>query len=72
MADFEFKVNLVAVVRVRATDLAVARAVVPSVLKSPGSTEIALANQNFAATGGDAKVTNVDFSVGSIKPSKPL
>jgi hypothetical protein len=69
--DFIFKVNLVAVVRVRATDESLARKVVPTVLGAPGNTEIGLANQNNAATGHDAKVTGVDFSVGLIKPFKP-
>ena len=68
MKDFIFKVNLVAVVRVRAADESVARAVVPTVLGAPGNAEIGLANQNNVATGRDARVTDVDFSVGLIKP----
>jgi hypothetical protein len=68
--DFIFKVNLVAVVRVRATDENIARQVVPTVLGAPGNAEIGLANQNNAATGHDARVTGVDFSVGLIKPFK--
>jgi Arc/MetJ family transcription regulator len=72
MRDFEFKVNLVAVVRVRAVDESVARQVVPDVLGAPGTAEIGLANQNVRATGRDATVTSVDFSVGAIKPSKLL
>src|SRR5262245_1478412 len=39
VTDFEFKVNLVAVVRVQAADESVAREVVPDVLGSPGSAE---------------------------------
>jgi hypothetical protein len=71
MGDFAFKVDLVAVVRVRAVDPDVARAVVPTVVKAPSSAEIALANENLAVMGHDAKVTGVDFSVlGSIKPLK--
>jgi hypothetical protein len=66
--DFIFKVNLVAVVRVRATDENIARQVVPTVLGAPGNAEIGLANQNNAATGHDARVTDVNFSVGTIKP----
>jgi hypothetical protein len=73
MRDFEFKVNLVAVVRVRAADETVARQVVPTVLGAPSTAEIELANQNnVRATGCDTTVTSVDFSIGPIKPSKPL
>ena len=72
MRDFEFKVNLVAVVRVLATDESVARKVVTAVLGAPSTAEISLANQNVRATGCDATVTSVDFSVGAIKPTKPL
>jgi hypothetical protein len=72
MKDFAFKVNLVAVVRVRAADESVARQVVPGVLGAPSTAEIGLANQNVRATGRDATVTSVDFSIGPIKPSKPL
>ena len=72
MGDFEFKVNLVAVVRVRAADPTAARAIVPAVLGAPGSAEIALANQNHLTLGRDATVTSVEFSmVGPIKPLKP-
>ena len=67
MGEFVFKVNLIAVVRVRAADESVARNAVPSVLGAPGSAEIGLANQNHAALGRDATVTDVDFDVGSIK-----
>jgi hypothetical protein len=71
LKDFTFKVNLIAVVRVRAPDQSVAREVVPTVLGSPGSTEIALANHNHFVAGRDAAVTGVDFSmVGPIKSSK--
>ena len=70
MRDFEFKVNLVAVVRVQAANESIARQVVPAVLGAPSTAEIALANQNVRATGRDATVTSVDFSVGLIKPSK--
>ena len=68
MRDFTFKLNLVAVVRVRAADENVARQVVPTVLGAPSNAEIGLANENNAATGHDARVTGVEFSVGSIKP----
>jgi hypothetical protein len=68
MKDFAFKVNLVAVVRVRADDESVARKIVPTVLGAPGTTEIRLANENNAAKGCYAAVTDVDFSIGSVKP----
>jgi hypothetical protein len=71
MEEFVFKVSLRAIVRVRAADESVARNVVPTVLGAPGSTEIALANQNHVALGRDATVTGVEFSmVGPIKSSK--
>jgi hypothetical protein len=63
-----FKVNLVAVVRVRAPDEGVARKVVPTVLGAPGTVEIGPANENNAATGRHATITDVDFSIGSVKP----
>jgi hypothetical protein len=62
-----FKVNLVAVVRVRAPDEGVAHKVVPTVLGAPSPVEIGLANQNNAASGRNATITDVDFSVGLIK-----
>ena len=61
MEDFTFKVDLVAVVRVRADDESVARKVVPTVLGAPGTAEIRLANENNAARGHHATVTDVDF-----------
>jgi hypothetical protein len=67
MGEFVFKVNMVAEVRVRAADESVARKVVPDVLGAPGAAEIRLANENHAALGRDATVTDVDFDVGSIK-----
>jgi hypothetical protein len=70
MRDFTFKVNLVAVVRVRAADERTARKVVPTVLGAPGVAEIALANQNNVLIGHDAAVTDVNFSmIGPIKSS---
>jgi hypothetical protein len=59
--EYIFEVQLRAVVRVRATNENVARKVVPTVLGSPGSVEIELANQNNAAIGSAATVTEVDF-----------
>ncbi len=70
MEDFTFKVNLVAVVRVRADDESVARKIVPTVLGAPGTVEIRLANESNAAKGHHATVTDVDFSIGSVKPFK--
>jgi len=67
MKDFAFKVNLVALVRVRAADESVARKIVPAVLGAPGTVEIRLANENRGAVGRASTVTDVDFSVGSIK-----
>ena len=70
MKDFAFKVNLVAVVRVRADDESVARKIVPTVLGAPGTVEIRLANENNTARGHHATVTDVDFSIGSVKPCR--
>jgi hypothetical protein len=69
MKDFEFQVKLIAEVRVQAADQSVARQVVPSALAAPDSTEIHLANQNNFGLGWDATVTDVDFFIGSMKPS---
>jgi hypothetical protein len=63
MGDFAFTVNIVAVVRVRAADESVARSVVPTVLGSPSTAEIARANQDNAASGAGAMVTDVHFRV---------
>ena len=68
LEDFTFKVNLVAVVRVRAPDEGLARNVVPTVLTAPGTVEIRLANENNAAVGNRATITDVAFSIGSVKP----
>ena len=70
MKDFAFTVNLVAVVRVRADDESVARKIVPTVLGAPGTAEIRLVNENHAAMAHHATVTDVDFSIGSVKPFK--
>jgi hypothetical protein len=66
--DFTFKVNLVAVVRVRAGDESIARKFVPEVLGAPGTLEIRLANENNAAKGHHATVIDVVFAIGSVKP----
>jgi hypothetical protein len=68
MKDFAFKVNLVAVVRVRADDESVARKVVHTVLGAPGVVVIRVANENNASKGYHATITDVDFSIGSVKP----
>jgi hypothetical protein len=52
---------------VRAADQNVARKIVPEVLRAPGTVEIGLANENHAALGCDATVTDADFDLGSIK-----
>ena len=61
--EYAFKVKLVAVVRVRAADETVARRALPSVLSSPGTVDIKVANENNAALGVDALVTDVDFAI---------
>jgi hypothetical protein len=48
MEDFAFKVNLVAVVRVRADDESVERKVVPRVLGAPSTVEIRLAMRTMS------------------------
>ena len=70
MKDFTFKVNLVAVVRVRAADESIARKAVPTVVGAPDPADIRLANENIAAMGRHAAVTDVDFSIASVKPLK--
>jgi hypothetical protein len=70
MEDFTFKVDLVAVVRVRADDESVARKIVPTVLGAPGTAEIRLANENNAAMAHHATITDVDFSIGSVVPAR--
>jgi hypothetical protein len=70
--DFVFKVNLVAVVRVRAADESAARQVVATVLGAPSTSEIRQTNRNHLEMGRDAAVTGVDFSIGQIKASNPL
>jgi hypothetical protein len=61
MNEYVFEVRLRAVVRVRAENEELACKVVPSVLGSPGSVEIGLANQNNAAIGNASTVTDVEF-----------
>ena len=61
MNEYAFEVKLRAIVRVRASNEDLARKVVPSVLGSPGSVEIGLANQNNASIGWGATVTEVAF-----------
>jgi hypothetical protein len=74
MGDFVFEIDLVATVRVRATTEDVAREVVP-IVKAPTADEIRLANENniVIGPGRDATVTDVDFSIRSIKLlSRPI
>jgi hypothetical protein len=59
--EYAFQVKLIVVVRVRAADEALARKLVPSVLGSPGTVEIALANEINTSLGLNATVTTVDF-----------
>jgi hypothetical protein len=59
--DYALEVHLIAVVHVNAADEAAARKVVPTVLGSPGSVEISVANDNNAGLGINATVTHVDF-----------
>lgn len=63
MANFSFKTNLIAVMRVRARDEMAARKVVPTALRGPSAVEIRLANEGTALLYEGAIVTNVDFSV---------
>jgi hypothetical protein len=70
MRDFAFKIDLVAMVRVRASDEKAARKIVPTALRAPDTTELKLANENNAGRGQSTTVTGVDFSIGQISPSK--
>jgi hypothetical protein len=63
MSEYVFKVKVLAEVRVRAVDESVARQVVSSVLRSPSTDEIGLANDNNGAIGRNATVIDVDFDV---------
>ena len=61
--EYAFRVKLVAVVRVRAANETVARRALPSVLSPPGTVDIKVTNENNAALGVNAVVTDVDFSI---------
>jgi hypothetical protein len=61
MNEYAFEVKLHAVVRVRAPSKDEAGKVIESVLGSPSTLEIALANEGNAALGRGAAVTAVDF-----------
>ena len=61
--EYAFKVKLAAVVRVRAANETVARRALPSVLGPPGTVDIKVTNENNAALGVNALVTDVDFSI---------
>jgi hypothetical protein len=65
MNEYVFEVQLVAAVRVRAMDENAARNVVSSVLGSPGTEEVRMANENNAGLGLNALVINVDFYTGN-------
>jgi hypothetical protein len=66
MPEFDFRVNIVAQVRVQADDENAARKIVPTILAAPGATEIRLANEGSAVSGRDATVTDVIFSIASV------
>ena len=62
MADYEFEVTIMAVVRVRAENEAVARTVIASsALASPSADEIKLANEGEFLLGKQATIVAVDF-----------
>jgi hypothetical protein len=61
MNEYSFEVRLRTVVRVRATSKDEASKVVESVLGSPSSEEIRLANEKNAALGRAATVMAADF-----------
>jgi hypothetical protein len=61
MNEYAFEVRLRASVHVRASSKEEASKVVESVLLSPSSEEIGLANQNNAGVGRAATVTAVDY-----------
>jgi hypothetical protein len=61
MNEYAFEVRLRASVRVRASSKEEASKVVESVLGSPSSEEIGLANQNNAGVGRAATVTAVHY-----------
>ena len=85
MRDFLFEVNLIAEVRVRASDETVARKIVPTALRAPSGAEIKLANEgNVFFT--NSIVTGVQFVIegnaaemvsafgeasGAARPSRP-
>jgi hypothetical protein len=60
--EYVFETTLVAVVRVRASDENSARKVLTSVLDSPSTADIQLANETNSAWGWNATVTSVAFS----------
>ena len=62
MKEYEFEVDVVAVVRVKAPDEEAARKVVPTVLGAPSSVEIRQANEKHASLGVKATVTEVEFT----------
>ena len=61
--EHAFRVKLVAVVRVRAANETLARRALASVLSPPGTVDIKVTNENNAALGVNAVVTDVDFAI---------
>jgi hypothetical protein len=69
MDEYVFEASLRVIARVRAMDEDTARKAVSSLLSSPGSIQINLANSDKAAVGRPATVTEVDFKRDSFSPS---
>jgi hypothetical protein len=64
MRDFAFKVDLVAIVRVRAADEDSARKAAPEVLGAPSTADIRIVNDNLnLGLGIDAVIEDVEFNV---------
>src|SRR4029079_4465236 len=61
--EYAFTVKLVAVVSLRAANETLARRALASVLSPPGTVDIKVTNENNAALGVNAVVTDVDFSI---------
>jgi hypothetical protein len=59
--EYVFEVELLAVVRVRATSESGAREVIPAALEAPGADVIRLASETNFITGRNAIVTEVTF-----------
>ena len=59
--EYVFEVELLAVVRVRATSDSGAREVIPAALEAPGADVIRLANEAHFIAGKNAIVTEITF-----------